>query len=161
MEWWQKLLIMFIKLWHYQIIWYLFAGCKSIILFSVHSSIWFMKYLFSAYIYLVETSTRIVKDKLQVAKSNHGILVIPCIFLNLLLIQIHSFPVEKNFKNVMRFARKLSWESWELQGVFSKVLSTLVMYFLCFLLVFGTQKWPEQARLQELLASTESCSGKR
>ena len=33
------------KLWHCQIIWYLFAGFKAIILCSVHSR-WFVKYVF-------------------------------------------------------------------------------------------------------------------
>ena len=69
MEWCQKLLIrMFSKLWQYQIIWYLFAGFRIITLCSVHC-VWFMKYLFSAKIFM-KTSTRIMKFKSWVNKSN-------------------------------------------------------------------------------------------
>ena len=57
------------KLWYYQIIWYLFAGFNTIILCSVHS-IWFVKYLFSAKIWFVKSSTRIMKCKSQVIKLN-------------------------------------------------------------------------------------------
>ena len=49
--------------------------------------------------------------------------LIPCISL----IQIQGFPGEGGeFLNVMRFSQKLSWKTWECQGIlFSKVLSTL------------------------------------
>ena len=60
------------------IIWYLFAGFKAVILCSVHST-WLMKYVFSAKIPLVKTSTRIVKYESRVVKSNpeskNGILI--------------------------------------------------------------------------------------
>ena len=59
----------FLKLWHRQIIWYLFASFKDIILCSVHS-IWFVKCVFSAQIRFVKTLTRIVKHESRVAKSN-------------------------------------------------------------------------------------------
>ena len=51
---------MFLKLWYCQKVWYLFPGLKTIILCSVHST-WFVKYLFSAKLWFVKTSTRIVK----------------------------------------------------------------------------------------------------
>ena len=49
--------------------WYLFAGLKPIILCFVHS-IGFAKYVFSAEIWFVKTSTRIVKYGSWVVKSN-------------------------------------------------------------------------------------------
>ena len=52
-----------------RIIWYLFAGLKPIILYSVHS-ILFVKYLFSSEIWFVKTSTRIVKYESRVVKSS-------------------------------------------------------------------------------------------
>ena len=57
------------KLWHGQIIWYLFEGFKAIILCSVDSS-WFVKYVFPAKIEFVKTSTRIVRYASRVVKSN-------------------------------------------------------------------------------------------
>ena len=66
---WKSLIWMFLKLWHCQIISYLFASFKTIILCSVHS-VWFMKYVFSAKIWFVKTSTRIVKCESRVVKSD-------------------------------------------------------------------------------------------
>ena len=60
---------MFLKLWHCQIIWYLFAAFKTIILCSVHS-LWFVKYVFSAKIWFMKVSPRIVKYESLVTKSN-------------------------------------------------------------------------------------------
>ena len=59
----------FLNLCYCQIIWYLIVGFKTIILCSVHS-LWFVKYMFSAKIWFMKTSTRIVKYKSQVIKSN-------------------------------------------------------------------------------------------
>ena len=63
--------ITFLKLWHCQIICYLFAGFKAIVLCSVHS-IWFVKYVFSNKIWFVKTSTRIMKYEPRVGKSTLG-----------------------------------------------------------------------------------------
>ena len=52
-----------------QIICYLFAGFKTIILCSVHS-IQFVKCIFSAKIWLVKISTKIVKYEYRVAISD-------------------------------------------------------------------------------------------
>ena len=60
---------MFSKLWQCQTVWYLFASFKTIILCSLHS-MRFMKYVFSAKIWFVKTSTRVVKYELEVIKSN-------------------------------------------------------------------------------------------
>ena len=62
---------MFLKLWHCQIVWYLFAGFKTIILCSV-PSIWFVIYVFSGKICYMKTSTRVVKYESRVVKSNPG-----------------------------------------------------------------------------------------
>ena len=59
----------FLKLQHCQLIWFLFAGFKNMILCSVHS-IKFMKYVFPSKISFVTTSTRIVKYESCVVKSN-------------------------------------------------------------------------------------------
>ena len=59
------------ELGHYLKIWYLFTGFKTMIFCSV-GSMWFMKYKFSAKIWFVETSTRIVKYESQVIKSSPG-----------------------------------------------------------------------------------------
>ena len=69
--WWTLSIRMFLKVWLCRIIWYLFAGFKTITLCSV-SSIWFMKYVFFAEIWFVKTSTRIVKYESRVVKSNPG-----------------------------------------------------------------------------------------
>ena len=70
MKWCQKSSIrMFSKLWHYRIIWYLFAGFKTVILCSVHS-IWFVKYVLAAKMWFVKTSFRIMKYESQDVKSN-------------------------------------------------------------------------------------------
>ena len=70
--WWRKLSIkMFSKLCHCRIILYLFAGFKIIILCSVHPK-WFMKFVFSAKMWFMKTSTRIVNYESQVAKLNPG-----------------------------------------------------------------------------------------
>ena len=66
-SWNLSIRIMKIKSWHCQIIWYLFAGFKTIIFCSVQS-LWFVKYMFSAKIWLVKT--RIVKYESRVVKSN-------------------------------------------------------------------------------------------
>ena len=58
-----------LKLWHCQIIWYLFANFKIIILCSV-CSIRFVKYVLSTKIWFVKTSTRILKYESWVIKSN-------------------------------------------------------------------------------------------
>ena len=63
--------MMLLKLWHCWLIWYLFAGFKTLILCSGHS-IWFVKYLLSAKIWFLKTSTRIVKCESQVIKLNLG-----------------------------------------------------------------------------------------
>ena len=63
------IIIVFLKLWHCQIIWYLFACFKVIILGSFHS-IWFVKYVFSAKLRFVKPSTRLVKYESRVLKSN-------------------------------------------------------------------------------------------
>ena len=63
------IITVFLKLWYCQIIWYLFAGFKVIILCSFHS-IWFVKYVFSAKLRFVKPSTRLVKYKSRVLKSN-------------------------------------------------------------------------------------------
>ena len=55
----------------YQVICYLFAAFKNIILSSVHSII-FMKYVFAAKIWFMKTSARIVKYESQAVKSNPG-----------------------------------------------------------------------------------------
>ena len=60
--WW-----VFLKLCHCQIIWYLFAGFKAMILCSVHSMI---REMFSAKLWFVKTSTRIVKYESRVTISN-------------------------------------------------------------------------------------------
>ena len=60
---------MFLKLWHCQIIWNLFLGLKIIILCFVHT-VWFVKYVFFAKIWFVETSVRIVKYESRIVKSN-------------------------------------------------------------------------------------------
>ena len=52
-------------------IWFLFADFKTAILCSVHS-IWFVKYVLSAKVLFVKTSTRIVKCESRVVKSNPG-----------------------------------------------------------------------------------------
>ena len=59
----------FLKLWHCQIIWYIFVGFKTIMLFSVHC-IRFMKWVFSVKIWFLKTSTRIMKYKSWVVKSD-------------------------------------------------------------------------------------------
>ena len=51
------------------IIWSLFPGLKTVMLCSVHY-LWFVKYVFSAEIWFVKTSTRVVKYKSQVIKLN-------------------------------------------------------------------------------------------
>ena len=57
--------------------------------------------------------------------------LIPCIFRNLLLIQIQGFLVEKNKKKVMGFSRKLSWKIvWECQGNFFSNALMLKTYLL-------------------------------
>ena len=63
------IIIVFLKLWHCQIIWYLFACFKVIILGSFHS-IWFVKYVFSAKLRFVKPSTRLMKYESRVLKSN-------------------------------------------------------------------------------------------
>ena len=60
---------MFLKLSQRRIIWYLLVDVEGRILCSVHS-IRFVKYVFSAKIYFVKTSTRIVKHESRVVKSN-------------------------------------------------------------------------------------------
>ena len=65
--------IMKINSWHCRINWYLFAGFKTIILRSFHFQ-WFVKYMFSAKISFVKTSTSIVKYESRVVKSNPGCL---------------------------------------------------------------------------------------
>ena len=66
---WKSSIRMFLKLQHCQIIWYLFAGLKIIILCSV-DFIWFVKHVFSAERWFVETSNRIMKYESRVVKSN-------------------------------------------------------------------------------------------
>ena len=66
-EWSSKRILL--KLWHRQIIWYLFANFKTIILCSV-CSIRFVKYVLSTKIWFVKTSTRILKYESRVIKSN-------------------------------------------------------------------------------------------
>ena len=66
---WKSSIRMFSKLWQCQTVWYLFASFKTIILCSLHS-MRFMKYVFSAKIWFVKTSTRVVKYELEVIKSN-------------------------------------------------------------------------------------------
>ena len=68
---------MFLKLWHCQTIWYLLAGFTITILCSVHS-MWFVKYVFFAKIWFMKTSTRIVKTKSRVIKSNPASLLKAC-----------------------------------------------------------------------------------
>ena len=60
--------IRMLKFWHCQIIMYLFAGFKTMILCSIHS-LWFVKYVRSAKIWSVKTSTRIVKYESRVVKN--------------------------------------------------------------------------------------------
>ena len=60
---------MFLKLWHCQIIWYLLAGYKTIILCFV-LSIGLVKYVSSVEIWFVKTSTRIIKFEPRVIKLN-------------------------------------------------------------------------------------------
>ena len=62
----------FLKLWHCQIIWYLFESFKTIILCSP-CSVWFVKYVLSAKIWFVKTSTRIVTYESWVVKLNSGV----------------------------------------------------------------------------------------
>ena len=64
-----------LKFRHYQIIWYLFPGFKTIIFYFVYS-IRFGKYVFSAAIWFVKNPTRIVKYEFRVVKSNTGIWVL-------------------------------------------------------------------------------------
>ena len=58
-----------------QTIWCLFAGFKNIFLWSAHS-LWFMKFVFSAKIWFMKTSTWIVKYKSRVIKSNPAVLLL-------------------------------------------------------------------------------------
>ena len=62
---------MFLKLSQCQIIWYLFAHFSTIILCFVHS-VWFVKYVFSAKIWFLKASTKIVKYESPVLKLNPG-----------------------------------------------------------------------------------------
>ena len=66
---WMMVQIVDKNLWHYGIIRYLFAGFKTITLCSVYS-IRFVKHAFSTKIWFVKTSTRIMKYKSWVIKSN-------------------------------------------------------------------------------------------
>ena len=59
----------FLRLWHCQIIWYLFESFKTIMLCSVRS-IRFVKYVLSAKIWFMKTSTRIVKYESRVVRLN-------------------------------------------------------------------------------------------
>ena len=62
---WKPQLKIFLKSWHCWIIWYLLAGFKVCVLFT-------MKYVFSVKIWFIKTTTRILKYKSQVVKSNPG-----------------------------------------------------------------------------------------
>ena len=84
-----------LKLWHCQITWYLFAGFKTIILCSIHS-IQFVKYVFSAKIWFVKTSTKIVKYESRVVKSNLGLIVK---FHKILLVVYCKHAIPDNFTN--------------------------------------------------------------
>ena len=66
---WKSAIRMFLKKIHCQITLYLFAGFKTIFLCSVYT-LWFMKYVFTAKIWFVKTSTRIVKYESGVVKSD-------------------------------------------------------------------------------------------
>ena len=94
------LIRVFLKLWHCQIIWYLFAGFKVIILLSVHF-IWFVKYVFSAKLRFVKTSTRLVKYKSRVVESNpaHFVPCPPKKISNYLLICVNLYQHAKNQSN--------------------------------------------------------------
>ena len=92
MGWWRKSLIkMFSKLWCCQIVLFLFAGFKTIILCSVHPE-WFMKFAFSAKIWFVKTSTRIVKYESRVFKLNPAT-VITCYSLTGLHCQVQNLTI--------------------------------------------------------------------
>ena len=62
---------MFLKLWHCQIIWYLFAGLKTMILcfFTLYDS-W---NVFPTKLWFLKTSTRIMKYDSRIMKLNPGI----------------------------------------------------------------------------------------
>ena len=65
---WKSAIRTLLKLWHCQIIWDLFAGFKTIILYSFHC-ILIAKYIFTAKVCFVKTVARIVKYESWVAKS--------------------------------------------------------------------------------------------
>ena len=82
----------------YQIIWYLRAGFKNVILFSEHAT-WFIKCVFYK-IWLV-TSTRIMKYKSWVVKSNPAIFLILqriCKKIKMSIFLVYPGPLEVNYK---------------------------------------------------------------
>ena len=103
MEWcWKLLITKFSKLWHYQIIWYLFADCKTVNLCSVHS-IWFMK--FFAEIWLVKNSTRIIN-------TNHELSSLALVFYWSLVYSL-TFYLSKFKFSQRRKIKKMSWDFHE------------------------------------------------
>ena len=58
-----------LKLWHYKIIWCLFAGFKTLVLCSVHST-WLIKYVISVKMWFMKTLARMGKYKPRIVKSN-------------------------------------------------------------------------------------------
>ena len=72
---WTLSIRMLLKLWHFQVIWHLFAGFKTVILCSAHS-IWFTKCVLFGKVWFVETSTRIMKYEPQVVKLNPDLSVV-------------------------------------------------------------------------------------
>ena len=85
---WKSSVKIFLKLWYWQIIWYLFVGFETIMLCFVHS-VWFTNYVFYAEIWFVKTSNSVMKNEWQVIKLNPK---------QLLILKI-LFKISKAFKS--------------------------------------------------------------
>ena len=96
MRYWKLSRIILLKLWHYQITWHLFAAFKTIIFCSLHS-MWFMKYRFSAEIWFVKTSTRVVRFESRVIKLNSEIYFCE----NLLLMKFIYISISLKTSNIL------------------------------------------------------------
>ena len=86
---------MFSKFWHCWILLYLFAGFRAIILCSVHPK-WFVKFVFSAKVWFVKTSTRIVKYESLVVKSNPEDIKVWCLLSSGILHVTYSLFSHQN-----------------------------------------------------------------